>query len=233
MHAPSSPNSPALKSFFDFPRLPVEIRCQIWSFAAPRRPRILQVFYAPEQKVWQACKDGCGGLPSIVHVSREARAEALKGYTKTLDAYIHLEEDTIFISDPVFKIREPRATFMGLEYVNKFERIALSSDVYQRLESTFYQYPKLSESPARILRKFEGLKHFTLAVSDDGEAFRDGPLVDGHQFMPRHGVLGGIEAVQVAARRQDLGRAQQIAAGRRSNEPAVERPKDAGDLGIP
>jgi hypothetical protein len=174
MDAPPSPNSPALKSFTDFPRLPVETRCQIWSFAAPRRPRILQVFYAPEQKVWQVCKDGCGGLPSIVHVSREARAEALKGYTKTLDAYIHLKEDTIFISDPVFTIREPRAAFMGLEYVNKFERIALSSDVYQGLESTFYQYPKLSESPARILRKFEGLKHFTLAVSDDGEAFRDG-----------------------------------------------------------
>jgi hypothetical protein len=174
MNAPSSPNFLASKSFTDFPRLPVEIRYSIWSFAAPRRPRILQVFYAPEQQVWQACKNGCGGLPSIVHVSREARAEALKGYTKTLDAHIHLKEDTIFISDPVFTIREPRATFMDLECVKMFERIALSSDLYQGLESTFYQYPKLSESPARILRKFEGLKHFTLAVSDDGETFRDG-----------------------------------------------------------
>jgi hypothetical protein len=81
------------------------------------------VFYAPEQKVWQACKDGCGGLPSIAHVSREARAEALKGYTKTLDAYIHLKEHTIFISHPVFTIREPRATLMGLEYVKKFEEL--------------------------------------------------------------------------------------------------------------
>jgi hypothetical protein len=40
-----------------------------------------------------------GGLPSIVRVSREARDEALKSYSRIFDAYVNPEEDIIFIGD--------------------------------------------------------------------------------------------------------------------------------------
>lgn len=92
-------SSTNLPSFSNFSALPTEIRLRIWQFAAPRRPRVIQVGYDPDKSCWKAWKDGLGGLPSIVHVSREAREAALKPYDRIFDAYVDPEEDTIFISD--------------------------------------------------------------------------------------------------------------------------------------
>ena len=94
---PSS--STNLQSFPHFSALPIEIRLRIWQLASPRRPRVIQVGYDPEKSCWKAWRDGLGGLPSIVHVSKEAREEALKPYSRMFDAYIDPEEDTIFLSD--------------------------------------------------------------------------------------------------------------------------------------
>jgi hypothetical protein len=87
------------QSFTNFSALPVEVRLRIWQFAAPRRPRVIQVGYDPRESCWKAWKDGLGGLPSIVRVSREARDEALKSYSRIFDAYVNPEEDIIFIGD--------------------------------------------------------------------------------------------------------------------------------------
>jgi hypothetical protein len=96
------------QSFSCFSNLPVEMRLRIWQFAAPRRPRVIQIAFDPNGSCWKAWEDGLGGLPSIVHVSREAREEALRHYIRIFDAYVDPEEDTIFISDPIFSIRTPR-----------------------------------------------------------------------------------------------------------------------------
>jgi hypothetical protein len=93
---------PPLQNFSCLSDLPVEIRLRIWQFAAPRRPRVIQIGFDPNESCWKAWKDGAGGLPSIVHVSREARGEALKSYTRIFDAYVDPEEDTIFVSDRSF-----------------------------------------------------------------------------------------------------------------------------------
>ena len=162
---------PPPQSFSCFSGLPVEIRLRIWRFAAPRRPRVIQVAFDPNGSCWKAWEDGLGGLPSIVHVSQEAREEALKPYTRILDTYVDPEEDTIFISDPIFSIRKPRNIFMSSEYANTLRKVAFTSEIYDGLAQAFSQFPSLCEAPATILRKLKGLTHFTLAVSEDGAGF--------------------------------------------------------------
>jgi hypothetical protein len=159
------------QSFSHFPDLPVEIRLRIWQFAAPCRPRVIQIGYDPNKSCWKAWKDGLGGLPSIVHVSQEAREEALKPYTKVFDAYVDPDEDTIFISDPIFSIRKPRNRFLCSEYANKLRNVAFTSEIYNGLAQSLDQFPGLCEGPATVLRRLEGLTHFTLVISEDGAGF--------------------------------------------------------------
>ncbi len=92
-------SSQNLQNFPQFSALPAEIRLRIWQFAAPRRPRVIQVGYNPHHSCWTTWQDGQGGLPSILDVSREARDEALRPYERMFNAYVDPEEDTIFISD--------------------------------------------------------------------------------------------------------------------------------------
>ena len=67
-------------------------------------------------------------------ISKEARKEALKGYTWAFDTFVDLEEDTIFISDPVFSLRRQRRAFFNAEHTNKLCKIAMSGEVYDGLE---------------------------------------------------------------------------------------------------
>jgi hypothetical protein len=82
---------------------------------------------------------------------------------------VDFEEDTLFISDPVFALREPIKAFLDAEHVKKLSKIAIASDIYEGLERSGTEFPTLCDRPAAILRKLEGLKHFTLALSEDGE----------------------------------------------------------------
>ena len=164
MDSVSTLHDTASQSFNKFPHLPIEIRRMVWSFATLRRPRTIQVFYNPEKESWQACTDGCGGLPSIIPVSREARTEGLKGYTWFLDTWVDFENDTVFISDPLFSLRKPRRFFMSLEYTSKIKSIAFSSDIFTGLADSNRKYQKLCEPPARILRNLKALEHFTMAL---------------------------------------------------------------------
>lgn len=159
------------QGFSHFSGLPVEIRLRIWQFAALRRPRVVQIGYDPYKGCWKAWQDGLGGLPSIALVSREAREEALKPYTRIFDAYVSLEEDTIFISDPIFSIRKPRSIFMSSEHAKRLRNVAFTSEIYNGLAQSFDQFPSLCEAPVTVLRKLEGLAHFTLALSEDGAGF--------------------------------------------------------------
>jgi hypothetical protein len=161
------PTDPA--SFDLFPKLPEELRCMIWERSAPLRTRVIQLFYEATSNTWHACPDNCGGLPPIIHVSQEARKEALKGYTWAFDTYIDLEDDTIVISDPVFTLREPQRAFLNTEHARAMKKFALSSGVYEGLEEVAAAYPTLCLPFPAVLRKLEGLTHFTLAISDDGE----------------------------------------------------------------
>jgi hypothetical protein len=161
------PTDPA--SFDLFPKLPEELRCMIWERSAPLRTRVVQLFYEATSNTWHACPDNCGGLPPIIHVSQEARKEALKGYTWAFDTYIDLEDDTIVISDPVFTLREPQRAFLNTEHARAMKKFALSSGVYEGLEEVAAAYPTLCLPFPAVLRKLEGLTHFTLAISDDGE----------------------------------------------------------------
>lgn len=139
----------------------------IWARASPLRPRVIQLFY--KNNGWHACEDGCGGLPPTRTVSREARKEALKGYTFAFDIWMDLEEDTIFISDPVFTIRKPQRDFLNTEYANRVRKVAMSGDVYDGLEQIATEFPTLCHRPMAILRQLEGLRHFILALPEDGE----------------------------------------------------------------
>jgi hypothetical protein len=82
---------------------------------------------------------------------------------------VNLIEDTIFISDPLFILREPEKAFLDAEHVSKLRNIAVLSQIYQGLEEASIEFPKLCDRPSAILRKLRGLTHFTLALSEDGE----------------------------------------------------------------
>ncbi|KAH7391289.1 hypothetical protein BKA64DRAFT_677258 [Cadophora sp. MPI-SDFR-AT-0126] len=157
--------------FTKFPDLPTEIRCLIWAKASPSRPRVIQVAYQAEKETWRACVDSCGGLPPIIPVCREARKEALKPYTRLLETWIDFEEDTIFISDPMFNIRKPRSKFMDSACLNSIKRIAFTEDVYFGMKLLHESYPFLVDSQGAIVSKIQGLSHFTLVLMEDGAGF--------------------------------------------------------------
>ncbi|KAI9047675.1 hypothetical protein LZ554_008386 [Drepanopeziza brunnea f. sp. 'monogermtubi'] len=173
MASPSSPASIILPVFTKFSCLPVEIRCQIWAFAAPSRPRVIQIAYNPEAEEWRSYPDACGGLPKIIPVCREARQEALKPYTRMLETWVDLEEDTIFISDPVFTVRKPRSVFMDSDYVGRIKRVALTNDVYMGLKQVHELFPSLLDGPGAVLRKMGGLSHLSLVLMEDGGDYDD------------------------------------------------------------
>jgi 2EXR family len=175
-----------LASFTLFPKLPEELRCMIWARSAPLRPRVIQLFYEATSNTWHACPDSCGGLPPIIHVSQQARKEALKGYTWAFDTYIDLEDDTIFISDPVFTLREPQRAFLNTEHARAMKKFALSSGVYEGLEEVAAAYPTLCLPFPAVLRKLEELTHFTLAISDDGE-------LTAYDYDPEHASNEGYD----------------------------------------
>lgn len=156
----------------------------IWARSALLRPRVIQLFYETTTKTWQARKDSCGGLPPIMNVSREARNEALKGYTRAFDTWVDFEEDTIFICDPAFTIRKPLRDFLNTDHANRLRRVAFTSDVYTGLEYSNRRFPMLCSHPMAVLRKLEGLTHFTLVISEDGEQgiWEDG-ITDGSSDM--------------------------------------------------
>jgi hypothetical protein len=60
---------------------------------------------------------------------------------------------------------------MSSEYANKLRKVAFTSEIYDGLAQAFSQFPILCEAPATILRKLEGLTHFTLVISEDGAGF--------------------------------------------------------------
>ncbi|CZT47091.1 uncharacterized protein RSE6_07620 [Rhynchosporium secalis] len=157
--------------FTKFPDLPLEIRCLIWAKASPSRPRVVQIAYEADKETWRACVDSCGGLPRIIPVCREARQEALKPYTRLLETWIDLAEDTIFISDPMFNIRRPRSMFMDSKFMSSIKRVAFTEDVYFGMRLLYESFPLLVDSPGAIVRKMQGLSHFTLALMEDGGGY--------------------------------------------------------------
>jgi hypothetical protein len=193
-----------LASFTLFPKLPEELRCMIWARSAPLRPRVIQLFYEATSNTWHACPDSCGGLPPIIHVSQEARKEALKGYTWAFDTYIDLEDDTIFISDPVFTLREPQRAFLNTEHARAMKKFALSSGVYEGLGEVAAAYPTLCLPFPAVLRKLEELTHFTLAISDDGELTAydydpEHPSNEGYDFTDEEDIEHESEAEDITA----------------------------------
>ncbi|KAK0123106.1 hypothetical protein ONS96_010111 [Cadophora gregata f. sp. sojae] len=159
------------QAFTKFPDLPTEIRCLIWSKASPSRPRVIQIAYQAEKERWRACVDSCGGLPPIIPVCREARNEALKPYTRLLETWVGFEDDTIFISDPMFNIRKPRSKFMDSAYLKSIKRIAFTEDVYFGMKLLYESFPLLVDPQGAIVRRMKGLSHFTLVLMEDGAGF--------------------------------------------------------------
>lgn len=155
------------QTFATFSNLPIEIRLRIWAFAAPLRPRVIQIFYNRDRETWHAWKDGCGGLPSVALVCRESFAEALKPYVKIFDTYFHLQYDTLFISDPLFTLRKPRIALMSMESASRITKVALSDEQLHGLNEMHEEFPEPCPAIATVLRDFKSLTKFTLVLSED------------------------------------------------------------------
>jgi hypothetical protein len=156
-----------------FSSLPIEIRLRIWAFAAPLRPRVIQIFYNREEETWHAWKDGCGGLPLVALVCRESFAEALNPYIRIFDTYFHLQIDTLFISDPLFTLRKPRMAFVCTEYVEQIRKIALTDEQLEGLAEMHNEFPVLYPTTTAVLREFKCLTRFTLVLSEDAAMDED------------------------------------------------------------
>ncbi|KAE8451393.1 hypothetical protein EG329_004022 [Mollisiaceae sp. DMI_Dod_QoI] len=160
-----------MECFRKFSHLPPEIRHEIWGLAAPIRPRIIQVYYNVTTELWQAWDDSCGGLSTITRVSHEARQVALKEYCELFRTWVHLECDTIFVSDPMITIPEPRDIFLNSEYAKTIQRLAFSDRVLSNMEDRYSSDPIIGPT----LTRFPRLKYFTHVLEgfflDSFEAF--------------------------------------------------------------
>jgi 2EXR family len=159
--------STAPASFTIFSELPKELRCMIWARSAQLRPRVIQLFYESSTNTWHAWKYSCGRLPPTRKVSREARKEALKGYTKAFDTYVDFEEDTIFISDPVFVLQKPMRSLLSTKFANRVRHIAIPSETYAGFIESAVKFSGLCYWLTTILRKLKGLAHSTLVLFED------------------------------------------------------------------
>lgn len=170
------------QSFTLFPKLPIELRNLIWRFATHRRPRVIQLWYDPSTREWQASKAGRGGLPSIIGVAQEARAEALRRYIRVFDTFCDLQEDTIYISDHLFILRKHRNVLLEMECMKLFKHIAFSREIYEFLAEFHEGRPMLCESPAALLRRFDQLEYFSIVI-DDEDFFYDVPTEDNEERL--------------------------------------------------
>jgi hypothetical protein len=97
-------------SFHLFPRIPIELRLSIWRFALPR-DRVITItkkeFRLVQGSNGEMQRKECGSfqkVPSLLHVSREARCEALRHYQLSLSTrwikafYFAPKLDTIYLS---------------------------------------------------------------------------------------------------------------------------------------
>jgi len=165
---PESQPQSSDRSFPLFPKLPVELRRQIWQLATGIRPRVIQIYYEPNAKKWEACSDGRGGLSALLGTSQEARSEAIRGYTNVFDTLIDLQKDTVFISDPMFCLKKQRTLLLKMECMKLVKNAAFTSEMFHGLLESSNNHPKLNASPGQILRELEGLEHFSFVVSEDG-----------------------------------------------------------------
>ncbi|KAL5314882.1 hypothetical protein ACEPPN_017532 [Leptodophora sp. 'Broadleaf-Isolate-01'] len=218
--------------FAKFPDLPAEIRCLIWAKASPSRPRVIQIAYEAEKETWRACVDSCGGLPQVIPVCREARQEALKPYTRLLETWIDLEEDTIFISDPMFNLRKPRTNFMDSAYLSSIKRIAFTEDVYLGMKLLYDSFPLLVDPQAAIVRKMEGLSHFSLVLMEDGAGFDSDSEAAEFEYFDEDSPTSGLDPEEEHDQGSDNDEEQdeqEVAVVDLEHGPTESRPLQEGD----
>ncbi|CAG8949062.1 hypothetical protein HYFRA_00002191 [Hymenoscyphus fraxineus] len=157
-----------LKEFHLFPNLLKELRCLIWSMV-PRCGRIIQVHFLFDKNKWGAETDSATLLdlvPTLV-VSREARNETMRAYTKAFGTIIDLEKDTLFISDCMFTYRKTGRMLLDMEYIGQVRNLALREDVVGMLlyleRATHCM--DLSDTLFQVLWKFKKLGHFSIVLT--------------------------------------------------------------------
>ncbi|CAG8981030.1 hypothetical protein HYALB_00008183 [Hymenoscyphus albidus] len=157
-----------LKEFHLFPNLLKELRCQIWSMV-PRCGRIIQVHFLFDENEWGAETDSATLLdlvPTLV-VSREARNETMRAYTKAFGTIIDLEKDTLFISDCMFTYRKTGRMLLDMEYIGQVRNLALREDVVGML--LYLEWAThcvdLFDTLVQVLSKFKKLGHFSIVLT--------------------------------------------------------------------
>ncbi|KFY78382.1 hypothetical protein V499_02460 [Pseudogymnoascus sp. VKM F-103] len=150
--------SSSLDAFHLFPRLPTELRLQIWKFAAvlPRvltvrsvfsnlslQPKRLEYFYSPDP------------APAMFLACQESRLEALPLYTKAFSAdtryiWANFTVDTIKIDD------------YSLPEIKLAERQLIRWLVVESVSAGLYHYYRFGE-----VRGFRNLEEVDILVSDE------------------------------------------------------------------
>jgi hypothetical protein len=101
--------------FVLFPKLPIELRLQIWKFALPG-PRIIDVFYLHPKGARTTTP-----IPSLLHVCQESRREVqrvllvLNNYDGDGYFYVNSETDTIWLRGKK-KLKEDKIDVFNLFY---------------------------------------------------------------------------------------------------------------------
>lgn len=156
--------SQVLQSFELFPRLPLELRAEIWQYAvSASRRRLLSVYFNHDSDSWLVFNDSIG--PStLANVCEETR----QLYTFLFGAYVLLEKDIFLIADPTFVMRRPQELL--LNQGQQLLHLALTNDVFAGLRHTHHDFPDVTLSAAGPIRKLEFLETFTLIITAEDEA---------------------------------------------------------------
>lgn len=138
-------NKEACTDFQLFPSLPTEIRLKVWTIALSV-PRVVEIIPNPPEVYWHPANFGLAGPvpakswtsscppPSLLHVNREARSEALDTYKPYFTTpppplssvhciYLNLSQDTI-------KLVNYYAAYLGEAERGEIQRMVLDAETY-------------------------------------------------------------------------------------------------------
>jgi hypothetical protein len=168
-----SPTSHIPRTFSKFGLLPAEIRCQIWREALPG-PRVIEIRNNSPQKplnvepAFRGITSTCR-IPSLLHVCREAREEALKSYELSFaigempsKVYIDFNRDIVFFGSrcDFYDIQRNQVYYslcdpvLGLE---RIQRLALRSRGFSHMSRFHFEVFKGLEEIILV-----GERHFEL-----------------------------------------------------------------------
>ncbi|KAG4436905.1 hypothetical protein IFR05_007593 [Cadophora sp. M221] len=174
-----NPKSLTLKEFTFFPQLPLELRQTIWGIEANDHRRFFELSNQ-NGAIFTPCADVSGiegrsaqhTIPTILHISHESRAEALRYFTPCYDqwargtVYINFNNDTLVLDEDCVEVALHR--FDQMQWTHHWTHPEQSLVIRRYLLTGMMAFPR---SLARMFELLPSMEELTLGGQ---ETFAEG-----------------------------------------------------------